>query len=51
MVQLTCAAFSGSVLAYIGPGLGGTAIAVVLGILASVALAVFTIFWYPVLSI
>lgn len=33
--------------AYIGPGAGAGAIAVVLGILASIVLAFFAILWYP----
>jgi len=35
-------------LAYIGPGLGGGVIAVILGFIASVFLAIFAIFWYPI---
>lgn len=34
-------------LAYVGPGLGLGTIAVVLGILASVFLALFSVVWYP----
>ena len=34
--------------AYIGPGAGAGTIAVVLGILASIAMAFLAIFWYPV---
>lgn len=34
--------------AYIGPGVGAGAIAVVLGVLASLVMAVFAILWYPV---
>ena len=37
-----------TVLAYIGPGLGLGAIGIVLGIIASVLLALFAIFWYPI---
>jgi len=37
-----------SVLDYIGPGLDGGVIAAVLGILLSMALALFAIIWYPV---
>ncbi|HEY5326775.1 MAG TPA: hypothetical protein VIJ27_07225 [Mucilaginibacter sp.] len=33
---------------YIGPGLDGGVIAAVLGILASIGLALFAIIWYPV---
>ena len=34
--------------AYIGPGAGAGAIAVVLGILASIVMAFFAILWYPI---
>ena len=34
-------------LAYVGPGLGLGAIAVILGILLSLGLAVFALVWYP----
>lgn len=34
--------------AYIGPGLGAGAIGVILGIIGSVFLAIFAIFWYPI---
>ncbi|WP_207787957.1 hypothetical protein [Candidatus Thiosymbion oneisti] len=34
-------------LTYVGPGLGVGALALILGILGSVLLALFTIFWYP----
>lgn len=37
-----------SALAYIGPGLGAGTIGVILGILGSVFLALFAIFWYPI---
>lgn len=33
--------------AYLGPGLGAGTIAVVLGVLASVFLAIFGVLWYP----
>lgn len=33
--------------AYIGPGAGAGAIAVVLGIIASIVMAFFAILWYP----
>ena len=36
------------ILAYLGPGLGGGAIALILGIIASVFLAVFAVVWYPI---
>lgn len=34
--------------AYIGPGAGAGAIAVVVGIIASVVMAFFAIIWYPI---
>ena len=34
--------------AYIGPGLGAGTIGVVLGILGSIALALFAVIWYPI---
>lgn len=34
--------------AYIGPGVGAGAIAVVLGFLAAIGMAFVAIFWYPV---
>lgn len=37
-----------SAYAYIGPGVGAGTIAVVLGILASIVMAFFSIIWYPV---
>ena len=37
----------GSAQAYIGPGLGAGALAFMLGVIGSVLLAVFAIFWYP----
>jgi len=33
--------------AYIGPGLGAGAVAVVVGVLASIGLALIAILWYP----
>jgi hypothetical protein len=36
-----------SAFAYVGPGLGGGAIAVVLGVVGSVFIAVFAVLWYP----
>ena len=35
-------------MAYIGPGLGAGTIGVILGVLGSIALALFAIFWYPI---
>ncbi len=34
--------------AYIGPGLAGGALAILAGLVTSVALAVFVVVWYPV---
>jgi O-antigen/teichoic acid export membrane protein len=34
--------------AYVGPGLGAGTVAVVLGILASIAMAFFAVLWYPI---
>lgn len=33
---------------YIGPGMGGGVIAVILGILTSFVLSLIAIFWYPI---
>jgi len=38
---------AGSAQAYIGPGLGAGTLAVVLGVLGSILLAVFAVVWYP----
>ena len=45
-VLLTFAAID--VHAYVGPGLGAGAIGMILGVIASIGLAVFAIFWYPI---
>lgn len=37
----------GTAFAYVGPGIGAGTIAVVLGVLGSILLAVFAIVWYP----
>jgi uncharacterized membrane protein YhiD involved in acid resistance len=37
----------GTALAYVGPGIGAGALAVVLGVIGSILLAVFAIVWYP----
>ena len=37
----------GAAHAYVGPGLGLGTVAVVLGVIGSVFLALFAIFWYP----
>ena len=34
--------------AYVGPGLGRGAIAVILGVIGSILLAIFAVFWYPI---
>ena len=34
--------------AYVGPGLGAGAIGMILGVIASILLAIFAIFWYPI---
>jgi len=40
--------FSGNAQAYIGPGLGAGTVAVVLGILGSIFLALLAIIYYPI---
>ena len=45
---LTLFAVTLPVQAYIGPGMGGGAIAVVFGILAAVVMAIFGFIYYPV---
>jgi hypothetical protein len=40
--------FSFDAQAYVGPGLGAGTIGVILGLLASILLAIFAIFWYPI---
>ena len=47
-VGLLLAAYSTSTLAYIGPGLGAGALAVVFGIIGSIFVAFLAIFWYPI---
>ena len=39
--------FSSSAFAYIGPGLGAGTVGVILGVIGSIFLALFAIFWYP----
>ena len=34
--------------AYVGPGLGVGVIGVIIGLLASILVAIFAIFWYPI---
>lgn len=47
-VFLALITFPGLALAYVGPGLGAGVIGVVLGLIASVFLALFALFWYPI---
>ena len=47
-IFLTIAMAATPAAAYIGPGLGAGTIGVVLGILASVFIALFAVLWYPV---
>jgi hypothetical protein len=37
-----------AVWAYLGPGLGAGTLGVIVGLLGSIALALFAIFWYPI---
>jgi len=46
--QLVEARNASFLVAYVGPGLGAAALGVVLGLLTSVLLALFTVFWYPI---
>lgn len=39
--------FDLTILGYIGPGLGAGAIAVILGVIASIFVGLFAILWYP----
>ena len=49
LTVLVCSvAFPWGVQAYIGPGMGTGVIAVVLGILCAIFLALFAIIWYPI---
>ncbi|WP_282608358.1 hypothetical protein [Pelagibius sp. Alg239-R121] len=38
---------AGSAQAYVGPGLGLGAVGAILGVVLSIVLALFAIFWYP----
>ena len=40
--------FSAPIHAYIGPGLGGGAIAIIVGLLSTVFIALFALVWYPI---
>ena len=46
-IAVLLAGFPTPALAYIGPGLGAGAVAVILGILGSIILAMIALFWYP----
>lgn len=48
LALLTAVIYHDPVFAYIGPGIGAGAISVVLGVLASVFLALVAILWYPI---
>lgn len=45
---LTLVTFPLDAQAYIGPGLGAGAVAVIIGLLASIFLAIVAVFWYPI---
>ncbi len=47
-LTLVIVTVAGPALAYIGPGAGVTVIGAVLGILATIAVVVFSLLWYPV---
>ncbi|WP_254428790.1 MULTISPECIES: hypothetical protein [unclassified Ruegeria] len=50
LLAISTAAFilsAGTAQAYVGPGLGLGTIAVVLGVIGSIFLAIFAIIWYP----
>ena len=47
LIFVLISTFSGSVFAYIGPGLGAGTVGVILGVIGSILLALFAIFWYP----
>jgi len=38
-------------LAYLGPGLGGGVLAILIGLLLSIGLALFAVVWYPIKSL
>ena len=40
--------FPMSALAYVGPGMGAGAVGVIVGLVASVGLALIALFWYPI---
>ncbi|MCP3940386.1 MAG: hypothetical protein GY710_02755 [Desulfobacteraceae bacterium] len=41
-------AFTGTAYAYIGPGIGGGLLTVLLGLVVSIFLAFFAVLWYPI---
>ena len=47
LILLVLALASVDATAYIGPGLGGGVVGVLLGLLGSIGLALIAIFWYP----
>jgi hypothetical protein len=47
LTLLLASTLSSSVFAYIGPGLGAGTVGVILGVIGSIFLALFAIFWYP----
>jgi len=47
LILFLVSTFSSSVFAYIGPGLGAGTVGVILGVIGSIFLALFAIFWYP----
>jgi preprotein translocase subunit SecF len=48
MVFMSALLATGQAEAYVGPGLGAGTIGVILGLLASIVLALFAILWYPI---
>lgn len=48
IIVLNIALFASTAQAYIGPGLGVGTIGVILGVLASIFLAIFAVVWYPI---
>lgn len=47
IVSLAAILLPSTASAYIGPGLGLSALGVIIGVVSSIALALFAIFWYP----
>ena len=48
LVMISIGLYAGSALAYVGPGVGAGVVAVVIGVISSVFLAVVGIIWYPI---